>query len=176
MNAGRGLILNRLRYGDTSWLVTWISPQGRFKTMAKGALRPRSPFQNQIDLFYLCDLQYRRSSRGEIHALAEIKIVHPFLQLRRLWPTLLTAQYFGQLVENLTEPETAIGPYYELLLKALHYLEEKPATLAVLRRFELRLLEISGMGSAPGDSFETILRDHHLAVPSLRRQVLAELG
>ena len=48
-----GLILRTRRLTETSLIVHWLTAEeGRVATVAKGALRPKSPFRGKLDLCY----------------------------------------------------------------------------------------------------------------------------
>ena len=47
-----GIVLRRLRFSDSSLIITWLTDtHGRLKTMAKGALRQKSPFAGKLDRY-----------------------------------------------------------------------------------------------------------------------------
>lgn len=172
-----GLIVGRLRFGETSCIVTWLARgAGRIKTMAKGALRPASPMARQIDLFYCCEFRYRRSRTGEIHGLSEVRLKHPFLKLRESWLALTTAHYFVELIEAITEPETEIDADYDLLMKALEYLETHEPTLKLIQRFESQLLRQHGLSESSQNSIDEIFALHHFKMPKSRPELMRRIS
>ncbi|MCX6892658.1 MAG: recombination protein O N-terminal domain-containing protein, partial [Verrucomicrobia bacterium] len=51
-----GVVLRTRRLTETSLIIHWLTPGlGRLATVAKGALRPKSPFRGKLDLFYRAD-------------------------------------------------------------------------------------------------------------------------
>ena len=187
--SARGIIIYRLSYGNTSTIVRCMTREaGLISLMAKGAQRPRSPFLGHIDLFYYVDLLYIPSRNSDLHLLKEIKMLHPHLGLRQSYTTFLTAHYFAELIEAISEKNTPIPHEYELFEKALNYLQETPVTTRVIHRFERRLLEIAGVQPAnishragshpPMPSTDPLIRGFYqlqATVPNLRREVFKAL-
>ena len=54
-------------------MVSWLTPDtGVVSTVVKGAVRPKSAFLGQYDLFYECELVYYVRERGDAHAIREV--------------------------------------------------------------------------------------------------------
>jgi phosphoesterase RecJ-like protein len=53
-----GIVLSIRPWSQTSHVVTWLTLNGVITTLVKGALRPKSAFIGQYDLFYTCELVY----------------------------------------------------------------------------------------------------------------------
>jgi len=78
-----GLVLRTRRLTETSLIVHWLTPGlGRLATVAKGALRPKSPFAASSICFYRADFSFSRSRRSELHTLREVSLreTHPALR------------------------------------------------------------------------------------------------
>ena len=70
VNSTPAILLRRTRLSDTSWIVTWLTQaDGRLKTAARGARRPRSPFAGKLDLFFLDDISFAPSRKSDLHVL-----------------------------------------------------------------------------------------------------------
>jgi DNA repair protein RecO (recombination protein O) len=141
----QGLILRTRPLTETSLIVHWLTPDlGRLATVAKGALRPKSPFRGKLDLFYLADLSFHRSRRSELHILREVALRGTHPALRQDIVRLQHAAYCAALVELTTEIETPLPKFYELLVSFLHHLANRPAQPSDLFAFEMKLLEELG--------------------------------
>jgi DNA repair protein RecO (recombination protein O) len=174
--SARGFIVGRMPFGNTSLILrTLTEPAGRLTLMAKGALRPKSPFTGQLDLFYLADFLYQPSRAGEIHTLREVKLIEAHLGLRRSYANLLAAQYFAALVETITEPATPVPEEFTLFRKALIYLCETEITWRAVERFEQRVLTLAGVAQRDRDLPEAFAALHH-KVPTLRADLLKLLA
>ncbi len=139
-----GLVLRTRRLTETSLIVHWLTPTlGRIATVAKGALRPKSPFRGKLDLFFLADFSFSRSRRSELHTLREVTVREPHAGLRRDLACLQQAAYCAALIETATETETPLPEIFELLRGFLDNLTS--AQPALVFTFELKLLDELGM-------------------------------
>lgn len=154
--------MRRTKLTDTSLIVTWLTEQhGRIKTVGKGARSARSPFAGVLDLFFTCEISYVHSRRTDLHALKEVRLLEPHAQLRFDYPRLALASYFAELLELVTEPEHPVPEMYDLLQRALGYLNANPASQRALDHFEreiARALGIHQSGVAPATA---IVRAYH---------------
>jgi DNA repair protein RecO (recombination protein O) len=133
-----GLILRVRPFTETSLIVQWLTPGlGRIATIAKGALRPKSGFRGKLDIFF---------RRSELHTLREavVRESHPGLRLDL--PRLQQAAYATALIEQATETETPIPEVYDLMMSVLQHILTAPASSFTIFAFELRLLNLLGMG------------------------------
>ncbi len=148
----RGFITGRMAFGNTSLILRVLTCEaGRLTFMAKGAVRPKSPFAGLLDLFYLAEFLYVPSRSGEMHTLREVKLVEAHLGLRRSYANLIAAQYFATLIETVTEPATPVEGEFTLFEKALAYLCENDVTWRAVERFEQRMLALAGVAQPDRD-------------------------
>ena len=141
-----GVLLRRIRYSDTSLILTWFTDlHGKIKSIAKGALRPKSAFAGKLDLFYHCDLLFSFSTKTELHQLREVSIKTTFENIRTDYLKTSAASYFIELIEMVTELDAPALEIYHLLLRALGYLDrQKPDTKGMLF-FESELCKCLGL-------------------------------
>jgi DNA repair protein RecO (recombination protein O) len=141
-----GLVLRTRRLTETSLIIHWLTPNlGRLATVAKGALRPKSPFRGKVDLFYLADFSFVRSRRSELHNLREVSIRETHPAIRRELGRVQHASYAAALVEQVTESETPLPEIFELAQKFFHALTETSAQPHLVFAFELKLLAELGL-------------------------------
>lgn len=172
MEKTEAILIDRMPYRETSLIVQWCAPEaGLFKTIAKGALRPKSPFSGRLDLFVAAEVRFVRGRTTDLHTLAEVDWINPRLGLRHSYGRVLAATYFVKLITQVVERETAIPAIYDLLRKALDYLDAKEPTTALVGRFERRLAD--ELGIAGGDGFPRSIEDaSHQRLPVQRGQLL----
>jgi DNA repair protein RecO (recombination protein O) len=140
------ILLRRYSYSESSWILGWMTADlGWIQTLAKGAKRWTGSHRGPLDLFYLCEIAVLAPRTGDLHLFKEARVRNPFLALRRSWATFSCAQYFGELLGGSVERGTPFPELYELLRKALTYLETHPPSLTLIERYERRLLEASGL-------------------------------
>jgi DNA repair protein RecO (recombination protein O) len=142
----RGLVLRIRPLTETSLIVHWLTPQlGRLATVAKGARRPKSPFQGKLDLFYLLDFSFSRSRRSELHNLREVSLRETHPALRQELGYVQQLAYCTALIEHATETETPLGGVYELMFGLIKHLPTRPPEAQTIFSFELKLLQELGL-------------------------------
>lgn len=170
------ILINRTRLTESSLIVHWCSEDlGLFKTVAKGALRPNSPFAGRLDLFVTCEVVLARSARSDLHALKEVHLQEPRLSLRNSYRRVLAATYFCKLVELVAERETPLAEVHEILRLALDHLSSHEPTQKLVLRFENRLCEHLGLGVVEQGGAALLHDTFHKPMPPQRRQLFEEL-
>jgi DNA repair protein RecO (recombination protein O) len=174
MESTAALLLRRTKFSDTSLVVTWLTCDfGKLKTMARGALRPKSPFAGGIDLFFETEIAFVRSRRSEIHTLREVTLRNSFEGLRRDYSRVEMASYFVELMELMTEPEQPVPELFDLLCRAFKYLENAIPNRRALLHFESELARLLGI-HIEGNAHAALSRVcHHL--PDSRRRLMEKL-
>ncbi|MGA2140439.1 MAG: DNA repair protein RecO [Verrucomicrobiia bacterium] len=139
-----GIVLRRQSVTESSLIVTWYTREfGKLKTLAKGARRPKGPFQGKIDLFYRDEIVFLPSKRGDLHLLHDCFLEEPHARLRQTVESLTAASYASELVELATEREDPNARIYELLVMILDALERR-CDAVLLIWFEIQLLAAAG--------------------------------
>ena len=173
--ATEAILIRTTRLTDSSLIVHWFTEnEGLLKTVAKGALRPKSAFAGKLDLFFSGEIGVAFARKGDLHILREVAISQWRQGLRRQYATTLMAGYFCQLVEAAVEPGHKDPPLHDLLRRALDHLDAHEPSLKALRHFERQLAEILGVSGA--GSGEDALRSHIGKLPSARKEILERLG
>jgi DNA repair protein RecO (recombination protein O) len=143
-----GIVLRKQPVTESSLIVTWYTREfGKLKTMAKGARRPKGPFQGKIDLFYRDEILFLRSRRSDLHLLHDCFLESPHKKLRDSVEALTAASYIGELVDLATELEDPNPKLFDVLTETLDALEVPRGHAAVVIWFELHLL--GAVGWAP---------------------------
>lgn len=150
-------LIRTARLTETSLIVHWCSEQkGLVKTVAKGALRPKSPFAGKLDLFFEAELVYIPSKKSDLHTLKEVSVVNPRKQIRHSYDATLAAACFIRWVEVVSEQETPIPETADLLRRALNYLDEKGTDLKAVLHFEKQLAKLSGVYSGTKEAADDL--------------------
>ena len=178
MQTTTAILLRKTRFSDTSLIVTWFTKDlGKIKTIAKGALRPKSRFAGTLDLFFDCEISIARSAKSELHTLREAVLNDPREGLRRDYRNVALASYFVELIELTTEPEHPAPDLHDLLRRAFAHLDTKQATQRALFHFETELARMLGIQHPELTPIVAIGRAHHRipsARPGLRRMLPAK--
>jgi DNA repair protein RecO (recombination protein O) len=139
-----GIVLRRQTVTESSLIVTWYTREfGKLKTMAKGARRPKGPFQGKIDLFYRDEIVFLRSKRSDLHLLHDCFLEEAHARLRKSVESLTAASYACELVDLATEQEDPNPAMYHLLATILDALEARQDGVLLIW-FEIRILAAAG--------------------------------
>ena len=140
-----GIVLRKQSVTESSLIVTWYTREfGKVKTMAKGARRPKGPFQGKIDLFYRDEIVFLPSKRSDLHLLHDCFLENPHQKLRDSMEALTAASYIGELVDLATEFEDPNTKLFDVLTATLDALEVQRGRTALIIWFELQLLAAAG--------------------------------
>lgn len=168
------ILIGRQQHTETSLIVEWCCAElGIFKTIAKGALRPKSPFVGLLDLFVSCELRLVSGKSTDLGILSEARWTNPRLGLRTSYGRILAATYLVKLLALVAERHAPLPEVYPLLVKALDYLCEKDPSPALVLRFEQRLAEALGLipegdRALAADAIEDVF---HKRLPVQRQQL-----
>jgi DNA repair protein RecO (recombination protein O) len=172
MEKTSGILINRYKLTETSLIVHWCSADcGLIKTVAKGALRPKSAFAGHLDLFVTADIRFARSRTGDLHTLSETHWTEPRIHVRDSYLRVLAATYLVKLVELMVEKESALPEVHDLLTKALDYLNTHEPSQLLIERFETRLAEDLGVSTPTGKAAVALQMAVHHALPVQRQQL-----
>ncbi len=176
MEKTSAILIGRFKLTETSLIVHWCSEQfGLIKTVAKGALRPKSPFAGRLDLFVSADIRFARSRTGDLHTLTEAAWTEPRLHLRESYSRVLAATYLVKLIELMVEREAAVPGICALLAKALDYFATHDPTQELIERFETRLADELGVSMPQGRAAIALQMAVHQALPVQRKQLFERL-
>lgn len=177
MEKTEAILIDRKPWRESSLIVHWCAPEaGIFKTMAKGALRPKSPFAGRLDLFVSAEVRFVRGRSGDLHTLAEAQWTCPRLGIRESYDRVLAATYFVKLISQVVERETPIPDAFDLLAKALDYLATHDPSPELVERFENRLAgELGIAGGHERHGAPLIEAAFHRRLPVQREQLMKRL-
>jgi DNA repair protein RecO (recombination protein O) len=143
------ILLRKRKFSDTSLIVSWCTESlGCIETVAKGALRPKSAFAGKLDLFFEAEIQIARSRKSSLHTLTELSLRNVFAGIRATYLRTQTASYFAELIELCTERDHCEPQLFDLLQRALVYLNSHQPNLRALTHFESEMARITGVHDA----------------------------
>ena len=175
METTAALLMRKTKLTETSLIVTWFtSGYGLIKTVAKGARGPKSHFAGVLDLFFNCEIQFSRSRRSELHMLREAVLREPHEGLRANYERVAVAAYFVELLELVTEPNHPAPELYDLLLRAIRFLNANSASRQALLHFESELARLLGIRNDQVTAAVAIGRAYH-HLPTSRSGLLKKL-
>ena len=139
-------------WSRTSHIVTWLTRDaGTVRTLVKGAVRPKSAFLGQYDLFYTCSLVYYTHRRGGLCAVREVAPENRRDALRGRWRETSIAGYAAEFAGEFAPPDASsaewfalLGDFLDSLCAAPEGMDAREALLSVVR-FETRALALAGL-------------------------------
>ena len=140
------LVLDIRPWSRTSHIVTWLTPErGPIATIVKGAVRPKSAFLGQYDLFYTCELVYYVRAKGELHAIREVSPILSREHLRGSFRATALASYASYLVKEHCPNSSEADEWYGFLGGFLDGLEGDFDFGRKMVSLEMAFLEMAGL-------------------------------
>ncbi len=135
-------------YSKTSRIVSWLTPDhGRRTTLIKGALRPKSAFLGQYDLFYTCEIIFYKNEKNALHIMRECAPLQNRSTFRENWRATMCASYVCDLVWRVSQDNHSQPDLFELTESSLDYLCRGSIKPQFMAWFEIKLM--SALGMAP---------------------------
>ncbi len=145
------ILLRKTPWSDTSLIITWLTEKsGTVRTVARGARKPGNPFAGKLDLFFLADISFLLSRRGDLHTLREAVVVSSFDATRAGSAGFYLAAYFAELSGHTAPAMQPAPEIFDLLRRAIAYLQKTPANEKALEHFERELCRILGVHDTAG--------------------------
>jgi len=133
-------------FSRTSHIAAWSTPDaGLLRTVVKGAVRPRSMFLGQYDLFYDCEILYYARERDGLHILKECTPLDTRRRFRTDWRGAALASYACDLRFRLALTGHDLHRLHAALRALLDDAAARGARLAAWLRFELAVLRLLGL-------------------------------
>ncbi|MEI6714904.1 MAG: DNA repair protein RecO [Verrucomicrobiota bacterium] len=175
MQSTPAILIRKIRLTETSLIVSWLTPEfGLIKTVAKGALRPKSRLAGILDLFHRCEIHFQPARSGSLHSLREATLQDSFPGVRSDYPRIALAAYAIELLEKAAEEETPVPDLFDLLNRALQYLNRESASPKALLHFESELARLLGVASPELPAIRALEKALH-RLPQGRADLLARL-
>ena len=138
------IILRRSEYSETSLVLLLLTrDHGTMSALAKGARRPKSIFEGEIDLLVRGQAVIIVSQRSSLHILAEFSCRERYLGLRKATHRVAAAQYVAGIAADASPEGEGEPQIYDLLANTLSGLEGGDVS-AVVAFFQVHVLKLSG--------------------------------
>jgi DNA repair protein RecO (recombination protein O) len=140
------IVLRTVDFSESSLIVTLFSRElGKIGAMAKGARRPKNPFDSGLDLLARCRIVFLRKSSDALDLLTEAKLLRRFRPVAGNLAGLYAGYYVAELLGELTDPYQAHPELFHLADQALVGLAGGQAVAREVLHFELGLLHWLGL-------------------------------
>ena len=119
------LVLRVVEFSETSSVVTLFTREmGKIHALAKGARRPKGPFESALDLLALCRIVFLRKSPGVLDLLTEAKLQRRFRPRDRDLSSLYAGYYVAELLTELTDDSDPSPELFDAAVETLQGLAE----------------------------------------------------
>ena len=140
------VVLRSSPYRDADLIVTlYTRERGKLAAIARSARRSKKRFGGALGLLTLSRVEIRRSSGAELWTLQSAAMLRSFATLATDMAGFAHASYGTELVRELTAAEEPDERILALLVELYATLAERGVSVAALRGFELRLLDLIGL-------------------------------
>ncbi len=141
----RAIVLKVIEFSETSCVVTLFTEDfGKVGALAKGARRPKGPFEGALDLLALVRIVFLRKTSDALDLLTEARLERRFRSAQRELARLYAGYYVAELLAELTDTG---DPHPELFTAAdqtLLALDEGGSLPETVLQFELTALRLAG--------------------------------
>jgi DNA repair protein RecO (recombination protein O) len=144
------LVLRLTPWSESSCVVNLFTRElGKQGVVAKGAWRPRSPFEGALDLLSICRVVFLPKAGDALGVLTEAKLIQRYRIGRRDLLRLYCGYYVSELLDRFTEKGDPQPELYDLAAATLESLgDERNEPRACVLRWELQLLRLVGHAPA----------------------------
>ncbi len=144
----QAICLRTVDYSETSQVVTlFAKDSGKIAAIAKGAKRPRSPFEGAIEVFSFGDIVYAPARTGKLATLTEFEQRPVFRPLRTKLSALNCAFFAAELLDAFMQQDDAHSELFDSFYQFLCDVQQSAddfGALGLLVLFQLTLLNDIG--------------------------------
>lgn len=139
------IVLRVIDFSESSCVVSCFTRDfGKISALAKGARRPKGPFEGAIDLLARCRIVFLHKSSESLDLLTEAKLERRFRGAAAGLSALYAGYYIAELLRDLTDEGDPYPDLYDASIAALDALEAGENWRRVVLQFELTALRILG--------------------------------
>lgn len=139
------IVLRVIDFSESSCVVTLFTRDfGKLTGLAKGARRPKGPFESALDLLSIVRLMVIRKSGDVLDLLTEARLEQRFRAASRDLSRLYAGYYVAELLIDLTHDDDPHPELFDAATLALRGLDAAAHVPTTLLRFELAALRILG--------------------------------
>ncbi len=139
-------VLRRIPFRETSWIVTFLTRSfGKIRGIVKGARKIKSPLLGAFEILTHSEIVFYEKTRSNLHLVTDASILDSNEELRRQFSVVVYANYFCELLDSLFVDRDPHPESFELLSSAVQFLKSEVPRQALLRAFEVQLLDQIGL-------------------------------
>lgn len=140
------IVLRTIEFSESSYIVTLYTPDfGRVSALAKGAKRPKSPFESALDLLTICRVVFLRKTSDGLDLLTEARLEHRFRAAATSLSRLYGAMYIAELLLAWTDHCDINPSLFWLSHNAIRRIDDSQSVPKTLLHYEIRSLQLLGL-------------------------------
>lgn len=141
----RAIVLKVVEFSESSCVLTLFTEDfGKISALAKGARRPKGPFEGALDLLALVRIVFVHKSSEALDLLTEARLERRFRAAQRDLARLYGGYYVAELLLELTDLGDPHRELFTVADQTLVALDQDAAVPPTLLRFELAALRLTG--------------------------------
>ena len=139
------IILRVVDFSETSCVVTMFTRSlGKITALAKGARRPKGPFESAIDVLAICRIVFIHKTTEAMDLLTEAKLDRRFRSSSSDLQRLYCGYYLVELLRTLTDESDPYPEVFDLALAAIEKIDGDGDPAEAVFEFECGLLHSLG--------------------------------
>jgi DNA repair protein RecO (recombination protein O) len=139
------IVLRVIDFSETSVVTTLFTRDfGKLGALAKGARRPKSPFEAALDLLAVCRVVFIHKSSDTLDLLTEARLERRFRSASRDLSRLYAGYYVAELLQELTDADDPHPELFDIANQTLLDLDHDQDAAAHVLRFETAALRLLG--------------------------------
>ncbi|MFO0871630.1 MAG: DNA repair protein RecO [Pirellulales bacterium] len=139
------IVLRVIEFSETSCVVMLFTRDfGKISALAKGARRPKSPFEAALDLLAVCRVVFLRKSSDALDLLTEARLERRFRAASRDLARLYAGFYVVELLREMTDQHDPHPELFDAAIAALERLDDSADVSVTLLEFEFAALRLLG--------------------------------
>ena len=139
------IVLHTRDFTETSRIVSFVTPGGMVRTLAKGARRPASPLRGALELFGHGVLQYYPSRMSDLNVLGRFDLLRSFSSSISTLEKAALFYYFAEITAAAAFGREGAQELFALFLRALKSAEKLVCVSYARSWFELQYLKALGV-------------------------------
>jgi DNA repair protein RecO (recombination protein O) len=134
-------VIRVVDFSESSCVVTLFTREfGKITAVAKGARRPKGPFESAIDLLALVRVVFLRKAADVLDLLTEAKLERRFRAATHSLAHLYAGYYVAELLNDLTDEDDPHADLFEDAERTLQALDARAPVATTILRFEIAAL------------------------------------
>ena len=123
------IVLRVIDYSETSCIVTMMTrAHGKITAMAKGARRPKSPFEAALDVLSVCRIVFLKKHSGAMDLLTEARLERRFRAGSSSLERLYAGYYVAELLNLLTDDADPHPELFDIAIKTIDEIDSVKTT------------------------------------------------